>query len=581
MKKLSFFLIFLFTGFVSLGQTRAREFEAVLRTGNSTKAFEFVRSYFGLAAREDPFLHFKERGIKQLVSFCDYRMRRIEATSLIRFSQVKEFWKNYSEQFTAGKWNYRSIYHNDSLAWLAANYSITLIYVHELGHYMSLRFTHNTTDTYTCEELLANECLAAFANSFNGDKKMDSFKKLFLKLAIQTAQFTPDSNKTSFDVPVKKWCNADPMKAYLDLYGTDDKEFLRYYGYTQFRMMEYTLTHYTGESWFSFLQRKFYRHFNQFTGKTSFQPLKYSVLFEEKQPENGISVPWIDIRSSGADSNSYFSYVNWDSFIPVVNPKGELFKCFTSKQAIPETDGSINDFYIINLKRNGDSTAYIEGWVFVDSTDEVRPEILAAWENKGAFHYLVKQNLWSDSTLIHQYEYYTLFDDGGKRYSRRFTLPDSLTKNNAIHNEYRLAGTNMGFPVIIHNQLTQDLKQKISFYMIDTVNNSLGIEIWNSSSEEKKFFSIHTPNIFIDTVGQSINLAFTNPVTEKIYLIKTGNSNSENFELLNQRANALSGQQMIVGGLCFADARKLYVLAKVPQPGKQPEKQTKKLLIKW
>ena len=400
MKKISLFIILLLTGFVSMGQNRAKEFEAVLRSGNSAKAFEFVRSYFGLAAQEDPFLHFKERGIKQLVSFCDYRMRRVEATSLIKFSQVKEFWKNYSAQFTAGKWNYRSIYHNDSLAWLAANYSITLIYVHELGHYMSLRFTHNTTDTYTCEEFLANECMAAFANSFNGVKKMDLYKELFLKLAMQTAQFTPDSNKTSFDIPVKSWCDADPMKAYIDLYGTNDKEFLRFYGYTQFRMMEYTLTQYSGESWHSFLHKKFYRHFNQFTGKNSFKPLTYSIVQEEKQPEKGIAVPWIDISSSGADSNSYFSYMNWDRFIPVINQKGELFKCFTAKQDIPETEDSIYGLYIINHKRQRDSTSYIEGWVFEDSTDEARPEILSACENNGTFHYLIKRNLRSDSTFI-------------------------------------------------------------------------------------------------------------------------------------------------------------------------------------
>jgi len=585
MKKAALLTFLLLTCFMSFGQNRIREFELVLQSGSSVKAFEFVRNYFGLPAKEDPFLHFRERGISQLISFCDYRMRRVEATSLIKFSQVKEFWKNYSLQFTAGKWNYKSIYPNDSLAWLAANYSITLIYVHELGHYMSHRYTHNTADTYTCEEFLANECLAAFANSFNDNSKLDRQKRLFLELAKQTAQLTPDSNKTGFETPVKNWCDADPMNRYMHLYGENDKEFLRFYGYTQFRMMEYAILNYAGESWSSFLNRKFYRHFNQFTGKNTSKPLKYSILYEEKQPENGISVPWIDTESSGADSNSYFSYRSWDRFIPVINPKGGLFKCYTILDDLENPDtsaiGSFGNLYIINRKRHADSTAYIEGWIFEDSTNEVRPEILSAWENKGEFHYLIMRNLKTDSTLIRQYDYYTLFGEGKKRYSRQFMLPDSLIKNDALHNEYLLAGTNMNFPVIIHNQLTPDLHQRISFYMPDTAKNTLGVQLWSSLSESRSFFNMYAANIFIDTISQTINLAFTNPVTEKIYLRRIGNTKTEDFELFNEKATAQTSQQMMVGGLCFASANKLYIIAKTAKPGSQPDKQAKRLLIKW
>ncbi len=588
MKKNSLILTFLFFAAVCKGQNKANEFEAILRSGNSAKAFEFVRNYFGLPVKEDPFLHFRERGIRQLISFCDYRLRRVEATSLIPFSRVKEFWKNYSEQFTGGKWNYRSIFSTDTLAWLAANYSITLIYAHEIGHYMSLRYTQNTTDTYTCEEFLANECLAAFANHFNGNKKTDTYKKLFLELAKQTAESVPDSNKTAFETPVKSWCDADPMNAYMHLYGSDDKEFLRFYGYTQFRMMEYAITHYSGEKFSAFLDRKFYRHFSRFTGKDLFKPLSYSIINSVRQPEKGISSPWINISSSGADSNSYFYYSNRDNFIPVVNRNGELYKCFTTKEEIVpmnpvnnESVYNLNNLYIYNYKSQADSLSWMEGWVFEDSTDEARPEIVSAWENNGSFHYLLKRKLRSDSSFTIQYEYYTLFGGNEKRYSRRFILPDSLTRNDAIYQEFLLAGTNMNFPLLIHNRLRRDHHQEISFYMIDSVENSLGVQIWNSLSENKNFFNMYAPNVFIDTMGQSIHIAFTNPVTEKIYLLKIGNNGMGGFELLNRNANSEYGRQMMVSGLCFAGSRKLYVIAKLPKSFNRSEKQTKKMLIQW
>lgn len=103
MKKISFILALMLFAACSNGQNKASEFEVILRSGNSAKAFEFVRNYFGLGVKEDPFLHFKERGIRQLVSFCDYRLRRVEATSLIKFPRVREFWKNYSERINKQK----------------------------------------------------------------------------------------------------------------------------------------------------------------------------------------------------------------------------------------------------------------------------------------------------------------------------------------------------------------------------------------------------------------------------------------------------------------------------------------------
>src|SRR5688572_17019029 len=197
------FLLLFFTGYT---QNKASEFEAILRSGNSAKAFQFVRNIFGVPEAKDPFLHFKERGITQLISFYDHSKKKIEATSLIRFDQTRAFWTNYSKQFTAGKWNYKNLYKNDSLAWLAANYSITLIYAHEMGHYISYNLVNDFHEDYTCEELVANQCLAAFANAFNGNKTLDKHKQLFLSLARQTYTLIPDSNNTDFPLPMENWC---------------------------------------------------------------------------------------------------------------------------------------------------------------------------------------------------------------------------------------------------------------------------------------------------------------------------------------------------------------------------------------
>lgn len=585
MKKVIVPLFFLLSLSSIYAQNKASLFETVLKTGNSAKAFEFVRNYFNLSSSQDPFLHFKERGIKQLISFCDYRTRRIEATSLIKFSQVREFWKNYSEQFTAGKWSYKNLFPNDSLAWLAANYSITLIYVHEMGHYMSLRFTQNSTETYTCEEYLANECLAAFANSFNGNKKMDLYKDLFLELARQTARFTPDSNKTNFEIPVKKWCDADPMNSYMHLYGSNDKEFLRFYGYTQFRMMEHVLVNYSGENFADFLNRKFYRHFNQFTGKTSFRLLKYSVLASETIKAKQIFAPLLYVNSSGANSNSFFSYYNINNLVIMVNRDGEVFKSYPETEMVHNPDSnserSLKNIFITTHKRVADSARYIEGWMYTDTVDEIKPDVISGWENKGSFHYLIKRFIWEDSITKSKYDYYTLFNSGNKRFSRRFFLPDSITQNDDLHNEYLLAGTNMGFPLLIHNQLTKDLRQNISMYMIDTMENTLGVKLWNSSSKEKGFFNMYAPAVYIDTMAKKINIAFTNPVSERIYLIRIGDTSTEGYELFNPRASIKYPQQMRFSGLNFVSANQLYVLAGLPDLTDRPLVKANKLLIKW
>jgi hypothetical protein len=278
MKKTAILFLLLLLSSYLLSQNNATAFEKVIVSGNSEKAFELVRNMFGVPAVKDPFLHFKERGIKQLVSYYEHKNKLIEATSLIKFYQTKEFWNNYSKQFTGGKWKYKSLYKTDSLAWQAANYSIILIYAHEVGHYMSYNFVSDFDEDYTCEEVLANQCLAAFANTFNGNKKLDMHKKLFLSLIKQTAALIPDSAKTDFSLPMDKWCATNPMNSFFDYYQEDEIRFLRLYGYIQFRMMEQTITNYKGGSLEKFLQTTFLSSYNTYTGKEHFKPLRYKIV---------------------------------------------------------------------------------------------------------------------------------------------------------------------------------------------------------------------------------------------------------------------------------------------------------------
>src|SRR4051812_12966936 len=99
MKTVSLFLLFILCIHHTKAQRNAGEFMSILRSGNSEKAFGFVRDQYGIPINNDPFLHFKQRGIEQLISFYNHMDKRIEATSLIRFEQTRQFWKNYSQQF--------------------------------------------------------------------------------------------------------------------------------------------------------------------------------------------------------------------------------------------------------------------------------------------------------------------------------------------------------------------------------------------------------------------------------------------------------------------------------------------------
>ncbi|HWR33460.1 MAG TPA: hypothetical protein VN451_08045, partial [Chitinophagaceae bacterium] len=369
MKKIALLLPLLFISPHILPQNKGAAFEKVILSGSSDKAFELVRNMFGMPSFKEPFLHFKERGIKQLISFYEHKDKRIEATSLIKFSQTREFWKNYSEQFTAGKWNYKTLYKTDSLAWQAANYSITLIYAHEMGHYMSYNLVSDFDDDYTCEEMVANQCLAAFANTFNGNKKLDMHKRLFLALVKQTAAMIPDSAKTDFYIPMDKWCAPNPMNSFFDYYEKDEIRFLRLYGYIQFRMMEQTLSNYKGGTLDDFLQTNFLTDYNIYTGKEHFKPLRYKIITTKSY--NRLSDCRVRLSYVKGDKGNYFYPYILNNFRYHIDVKGEIFDSFIDEETLFYPDSlepnSYSRYYIINEEQQTDTFLIHESLIYLDS----------------------------------------------------------------------------------------------------------------------------------------------------------------------------------------------------------------------
>lgn len=600
MKKTVFLLpLFLLSSHL-LSQNNAAAFEKVMLSGNSDKAFEFVRNMFGMPAFKDPFLHFKERGIKQLVSFYDHKDKRIEATSLIKFHQTKEFWKNYSEQFTAGKWNYKSLYKTDSLAWQAANYSIILIYAHEMGHYMSYNLVSDFDDDYTCEEVIANQCLAAFANAFNGNRKLDMHKKLFLSLVKQTAALIPDSAKTDFYIPMDKWCAPNPMNSFFDYYEKDEIRFLRLYGYIQFRMMEQTLDNYRGGSLNNFLQTTFLTAYNTYTGKEHFKPLPYKIVSTGNYSR--LSDCRVRLSLVKTEKGNYFYPYILNNFRYYFGNTDEIRYSYISEKTSFYNDSLEPNFYtsyyLTNEEHKKDTSSILETLIYFDSlSSRYSPgislstdfDIHSVFSDHSGTYYLVKK--FSSFSPVHsfeadsfkvQYEFLYLFKEDSNYYYRRFTLPDSLHKKSSMENqEIQLAGTNTGIPVIITNELTKDHSQIISIYPVNTDSARLEPAIWQGDSGRKGYFNLLYPTIYIDETAKVIHLSFWNPVTAKICLLKIKEGSTDGYELYSKSFQGKYGPSLKVNTMRFTAANKLQVLAETRQPGNNSKAVMQLMLIQW
>lgn len=600
MKKITTLVIFFHWAFAASGQSNAARFEKVILEGNSDKAFELVRNVFGVPAIKDPFLHFRERGIKKLISYYEHKNKRIEATSLIKFSQTREFWKNYSEQFTAGKWNYRSLYKTDSLAWQGANYSITLIYAHEMGHYMSYNLVSDFDDDYTCEEVVANQCLAAFANAFNGNKKLDMHKQLFLSLVRQTAALIPDTAKTDFYTPMDSWCAPNPMNSFFDYYEKDEIRFLRLYGYSQFRMMEQTLTDYKGGTIENFIKTSFLNNYDTYTGKEHFKPLRYKIASTKNYSRINDCRVWLNSVKTG--KGNYFYPYTLNNYKYYIGEKDEVLDAYISEETLfyPDTlkPNSYSRYLLHNEVQKTDTSLQLETVVYFDSFSSRQVQgksITAEFEIQGAFqnatgtNYLVKK--WNrtypldafeaDSTSL-QHEFCYVFKEGENYYSRRFTLPDSLYKKKGMENqELMLAGSNSGIPLIISNEMTKEHTQTISIYPVNTDSAWLEPMIWQGGSANKGYFNMLYPTVWFDDAARTIQLAFWNPVTGRICFIKIKETGTEGHELYQQSRAGNYGPKLKVNALRFTAANKLQVLAETRQPGNSTRPIMQHLLIQW
>ncbi len=603
MKKILVATFFLVLHVKITAQNQAAAFEKVIREGNSEKAFTFVRNIFGLPALQDPFLHFKERGIRQLISFCSYREQRIEATSLIKFSQTKEFWKNYANQFTAGKWNYRNLYQTDSLAWEAANYSIILIYAHEMGHYMSYRYVNAETSSYTCEEVLANECLAAFANQFNGHKKMDQHKQLFIELCRQTASAIPDSNKTNFSLPLDNWCAPSPMDNFFQYYETDESRFLRLYGYIQFRMMEHLLTTST-QNLAAITDQKFLQFNASRTGKNNFSPLRYRVIKEDIIPK-APSARFL-FHKITQESTACYKTIFYTNNVLHLAEDGTIISSEAKKKNVyPKADFNSPEFELERITvwnrtvRNG-MLYPLQGLDYLDSVRYTNLYLLSAGKAVNSYWYLMrriskkydaniyrKENMNTDSLdkLPEKYTYEFLYmqPKAEDRISYKyFELPDSLTNNDRVYyRDLGLAVYNNAGAMLVNNEYLYNNKQRLTLYPIDTSIMAVGSPVWQNESTDSSFFNIELPSVYIDTGARSVSLAFFNPVTERIYMVSINEKRSKGYFLYNQSLGAAYGPQMKVSALRMIGPRKMYVLAQCRKPGNLSKTEIKRLLIQW
>ncbi len=603
MKRYFVIVILLFSSILIHAQKvtdpQAAAFEAAIRSGNSATAFEFVRNMFGVPAIKDPFLHFKERGIKQLVSFYVHRDKRIEATSLIRFDQVKEFWKNYSRQFTAGKWNYKTLYKNDSLAWLAANYSITLIYAHEMGHYMSYNHVHDFSDDYTCEEVVANECLAAFANAFKSNKNLEMHRRLFISLAKQTYEFVPDSNKTGFSIPMHKWCASDPMNPFFDYFTSDETRFLRLYGYTQFRMMESALVNYNGVTWPNFLTTTFFDFYDTYTGAETFKPLRYKVM-STKLYKNALDM-MDKIELGKGEKENYFHYYALQKLKYYFDPNGQVLESaildesFNYGDSIPGNEFA--RFDLVNRKKMETSSVLLHDLVLEDSISHYHSpgktintsfEILSAFQNDSNFYYLVKDYSGIYSEIIEMDSFYVhhqlvnLVKRNGKHYFRYFLLPDSLSdRERTEETEMFVAGINTGKPLFITNELNYAHEQTISIYPVNMDSLRLDPVIWQGKMEKKGFFNMLYPTLYLDEASSSLIICFWNPVTSGICLIKISDKGTLGFQLYENSFRGSYGPKMDVMALRLVGPNKLYVFAKTKEPGNNTKPRIQRKLVQW
>lgn len=600
MKKTISFIFLVHFVFAASAQSNGARFEKVILSGNSDQAFELVRNVFGVPAIKDPFLHFRERGIKKLISYYEHKSKKIEATSLIKFSQTREFWKNYSEQFTAGKWNYKSLYKTDSLAWQAANYSITLIYAHEMGHYMSYNLVSDFDDDYTCEEVVANQCLAAFANAFNGNKKLDMHKQLFLSLVGQTAALIPDSAKTDFYIPMDNWCAPNPMNSFFDFYEKDEIRFLRLYGYSQFRMMEQTLSNYKGGMIDNFIKTNFLDNYDAYTGKEHFKPLHYKIVSTKNYSRISNCRVWLS--SVKTSKGNYFYPHILNNYRYYFGDKNGILDAYISEQTLFYDDTlkptTYSRYHLHNEEQKTDTTLQLETVVYFDSLSSRQVqgksmsadfEIQGAFQNASGTNYLVKKRYRTylpdadetDSTTV-EYEFCYVFNETGNYYSRRFMLPDSLYKKNGMENqELMLTGSNSGIPLIISNEMTKEHTQRISIYPVNTDSVWLEPMIWQGGSAKKGYFNMLYPTVWFDDAARTIHLAFWNPVTGRICLIKIKETDSEGYELYNQALAGKYGPKLKVNALRFAAANKLQVLAETRKPGNSTAPIMQQMLIQW
>jgi hypothetical protein len=527
-------------------------------------------------------------------------LRRIEATSLVKYHQVDSFWTNYSQQFTGGKWNYKNLFTSDSSALYGANYAITLVYAHEIGHYMRDRFVKYNGEDYTCEEVIANECLAAFACAFNDISRFDTHKENFIKMARQTYEAMPDSVKTSFDEKTADWCAPNPMKAYFDDYFTNEPKFLRLYGYSQLRMMEHALKNYNGQGWNDFLQTRFYRPFAVYNNTETFQTMPYSLLKEELLP----SLIAHTYENSRMDSSAGKGYrITFTNAGFSINNQGDAFACYPYEEKVNDptkqwmSKSGVNHSYLVLKKALPDTQVYVMDGRVSDTVSNNSVMIYNTQIAPGAAYSQVvfktsrlkpeyigikipEDDWWFADTTTWESKLVKTYLDGKPSLVR--TLPDVLFDTTLYYQQSELLCINgaNGLPLFFTNAVAKPGKKQI--LQLSHINpKTLKIEevVFETALPASGFIEVKPATYYQEKGNKNAVFAFASPVTEKIYVIRKEGSHTKRLVLQNKTPGNPWGQQMQVTALRLIAPDKMYVLATSRKAGNTNEKIVRKLLI--
>jgi len=110
---------------------------------------------------------------------------------------------------------------------------------------------------------------------------------------------------------------------------------------------------------------------------------------------------------------------------------------------------------------------------------------------------------------------------------------------------------------------------------------NLGNPLIQFESNDSSFYNMELPSCFIKRTTNEFNLAFFNPVTEKIHLLRVNEKGLRGFEL--QPSNHLKNYypKLKVTAMRLIAHNKMYVIAQCRRPENTSKLELKRFLLQW